>query len=269
MNLIYYKNISMVVLFFISSLNCFSQSPFKLSSSNDLPLIGSGLVIGSISLLLNENIAPFTVEQINNLNGSTINKFDRSAIYNFSSGIDKTSDILVGFSIVAPTLLLLDPAIKNDWQIISTMYFETALFATFIPRIVKLSTERTRPFIYNPKAPLDQKLSSDARHSFFSGHTTWGFASAVFLSSVYGEYFPSSEWKKYIWTGSLLIAGGIGYLRYEAGYHYPTDIIAGAAVGMVCGYIIPLIHKSENYSINFSTFSRRFSDNSISIRYKF
>jgi membrane-associated phospholipid phosphatase len=242
-----------ITIIVVSSINCYSQSPYKLSTSKEIPLIGTGLVLGGVSYFTDERISAFTIDQISELSNSSINRLDRSAIYNYSLNLNEASDVLVGISIGIPSLLLIDNDIRNDWQIISTIYFETALFATFIPRIVKISSERTRPFVYNPNAPVNKKLESDARHSFFSGHTTWAFASAVFLSTVYDEYFPESPWRNYIWTGSLLMAGTIGYLRYEAGYHFPTDIIAGAAVGTVIGYIIPVIHKSNQNKFEVST----------------
>jgi F0F1-type ATP synthase assembly protein I len=248
-----FKNAFVIVLTIIFLVNSYSQSPYKLSPSKEIPLIGTGLVLGGVSYFSDERISAFTIEQISGLSKSSINRLDRSSIYNYSLSLNEASDVLVGISIGIPSLLLIDNDIRNDWQTISTIYFETALFATFIPRIVKISSERTRPFVYNPNAPVNKKLEPDARHSFFSGHTTWAFASAVFLSTVYGEYFPESPWRNYIWTGSLLMAGTIGYLRYEAGYHFPTDIIAGAAVGTVIGYIIPVIHKSNQNKFEVST----------------
>jgi membrane-associated phospholipid phosphatase len=264
-----FKNAFIILLTIIFSVNGYSQSPYKLSLSKEIPLVGSGFVLGGISQFIHERVSAFTMEQISGLSIASINKFDRSAIYNYSLNLNEASDVLVGVSIGIPSLLFIDSGIRNDWQTISTIYFETAIFATFIPRIVKMSSERTRPFVYNSIAPLDKKLESDARHSFFSGHTTWAFASAVFLSTVYEEYFPSSPWRNYIWTGSLLMAGTIGYLRYEAGYHFPSDIIVGAAVGTAIGYIVPVLHKSKNSSITISPFGENIPGKSISVSYNF
>ena len=111
-------------------------------------------------------------------------------------------------------------------------------------------TERFRPYAFNPNVPMDNKLTRDAKTSFFSNHTTTAFASAVFLSTVYGDYNPNSEWKPYLWTGSLLVASIVGYLRYEAGEHYPTDIIAGAVAGSAVGYAIPWMHRTNKESIS-------------------
>lgn len=37
-------------------------------------------------------------------------------------------------------------------------------------------------------------------------------------------------------------------LRYEAGKHYPTDLIVGAAFGSLVGWGIPKLHEVKNRS---------------------
>ncbi|MDP3684668.1 MAG: phosphatase PAP2 family protein, partial [Ignavibacteria bacterium] len=69
---------------------------------------------------------------------------------------------------------------------------------------------------------------------------------AVFLSTVYEGYFPDSKYKNYVWAGSLFTASLTGYLRYESGAHFPTDILVGAVVGSAVGYLIPYLHKSNS-----------------------
>jgi len=34
-----------------------------------------------------------------------------------------------------------------------------------------------------------------------------------------------------------------GYLRYEAGRHFPTDILGGYALGALTGVLIPIMHR--------------------------
>jgi membrane-associated phospholipid phosphatase len=85
------------------------------------------------------------------------------------------------------------------------------------------------------------------------------FASASFISTVFSDYNPDSEWKPYIWTGSLLSAGIVGYLRYESGMHFPTDILVGAAVGSILGYAIPWMHRERKDCLSFN--SRVYGEN--------
>ena len=71
------------------------------------------------------------------------------------------------------------------------------------------------------------------------------FASAVFLSTVHDAYHPGSASSPYIWAGSLLAAAAVGVMRIESGEHFPTDVIAGAAVGSAIGYLIPRVHRVD------------------------
>lgn len=232
-----------------------AQSPFRLEINREISMLGGSLLLGGINLAISGDEPPFTPGQIGELDPARVNSFDRSAAFNYSPDSKTASDLLVGCFIAAPVLFLIDPESGKDWQTLSVIYLETAALATVIPQIIKKSTERTRPFVYNPEVPLEEKLTPDARHSFLSGHSTWAFASAAFASTVYGEYFPSSRWKSLVWSGSFLIAATVGYLRYEAGYHFPTDILAGAGLGTLIGYAVPYIHKTDDSGLGLSASS--------------
>jgi len=60
------------------------------------------------------------------------------------------------------------------------------------------------------------------------------------------DYYPDSKWKPYVWTFSLLAASTVGYMRYESGSHFPSDILVGAVVGGAVGYVVPLLHKTDD-----------------------
>jgi membrane-associated phospholipid phosphatase len=51
-------------------------------------------------------------------------------------------------------------------------------------------------------------------------------------------------------TGSLFLASVVGYLRYEAGEHFPTDIVAGAVAGSAIGYAIPWMHRAFKETVS-------------------
>jgi len=220
-----------------------AQSPYKLSLETDGIILGGGSLVTGVGYFLEKNITPLSIQEISTLSRSDVNTFDRSATKNWSKSLTTLSDASIAIAMLAPLTLLLDKNIRKDFQTVSTMYFETLLFATFLPSIAKGTTERIRPFVYNADAPQNIKLEAEAKKSFFSGHTTVAFASAVFLSSVYDGYFPESKYTRYVWAGSLITASLVGYLRYASGNHYPTDILTGAVVGSAIGYLIPYFHK--------------------------
>ncbi|MBU2445656.1 MAG: phosphatase PAP2 family protein, partial [Bacteroidetes bacterium] len=223
----------------------FAQSPYKLDLTKDAAVIGTGIASSVTALIIDSKVKSLSIEEINKLSLDDINSFDRGAAYNWSEDYSLASDLLVSFSAAAPALLFLSEKVRKDFITVSAMYLETMIYSMALPYLAKGSFQRARPFVYNKNVSLEEKLLPDAKKSFFSGHTTMAFSTAVFLSTVYGDYFPDSKNKPYVWAGSLLIATLTGYSRYEAGKHFPTDIIAGAIVGSAIGYIIPLIHRQS------------------------
>jgi membrane-associated phospholipid phosphatase len=215
-------------------------------------IFGSGIGLGVIGLIINDDILPFTLDEINALNRNDVIKFDRGATYNWSPATANTSDIVVAATILSPALLAFSDEVRNDFTPVLVMYFQTLILSEALPLMTKGITQRPRPFVYNEDAPLEEKQTLNAKRSFFSGHASVAFAMAVFLSTVYSDYHPNSKWKPFVWGVSLLAASTVGYLRYAAGKHFPTDIITGALVGSAVGYFIPFIHRTNESDLDVS-----------------
>jgi undecaprenyl-diphosphatase len=73
---------------------------------------------------------------------------------------------------------------------------------------------------------------------FYSSHASNIFAIAIFVISLLG--------KKNLWLIFLILlwAGLISYSRIYLGVHYPGDVIAGALVGSLLGWIIARFLKN-------------------------
>lgn len=221
------------------------ESPYRRGWSKD-GCIAGGSAAGAIgAILVSQAPDPLTTVEIDRLSRESINGFDRGATYRYSTNAASASDVLVGIAAAAPLALFIDSNTREDWKTCTLMYAETMALALIAPAYGKGTVDRIRPFVYNPDAPMAVKTTSDARKSFFSRHTSAAFASAVFLSTVYGDYHPGSAAKPYMWAGSLLAAAAVGFLRYDSGEHFPTDIIAGAIAGSAAGYLIPRTHRSS------------------------
>ncbi len=122
-------------------------------------------------------------------------------------------------------LLLLFIGILNKKKLIqnkSLFLLLSVITSSLISLILKYSIDRQRPFdTYN----FFEKISSGGSPSFPSGHTTEAFAFAVALCFVYPRW--------YIIVPSILWAIIIGYTRMSFGVHYPSDVLAGAILGIL------------------------------------
>lgn len=242
-----------VSLFIILNFSLFTvspaQSPYQLKARREIALLGIGAATGVTSLVLGSRLEPLTRAEIVGLNRSDVPAYDRGATFNFSLAADQASDVtLAGNWAVLGGVTLLAKPMRQDVVTVGVMYFETLLLANGLQRSVKNLVQRTRPFVYNPDGPLDDKLEKDARRSFFSGHATNAFATAVFTGEVFRHYFPNSKLKPVVWIGSLGLATATAVLRYEGGLHYPSDLVAGAAFGTLIGWGIPKLHEVKNRS---------------------
>ncbi len=207
-------------------------------------LAGSGVVASIAGLTLVNQVKALTPGEISQIDAGTVNAFDRGATKNYSARNDQARTVIALGCIASPALFLTGKAPRHDGWVIGMMYAEALMFSASLPYIAKGCFRRTRPFVYNPAAPMQEKLKADAAQSFFSLHATMAFSSAVFLSTVYSAYYPSSKWRPVVWGGSMLAAGAVGYLSYSSGAHFPTDILAGAVVGSAIGFLVPWLHRS-------------------------
>jgi membrane-associated phospholipid phosphatase len=64
-------------------------------------------------------------------------------------------------------------------------------------------------------------------HSFPSGHTLSAFA-------LLAVVLAGRRWGMWGWA-ALILAMGVGFSRMAVGAHWPADVLAGAALGWVCG----------------------------------
>ncbi len=210
-------------------------------------MLGAGAASVAVSLEFKEDLIPLSAADVMALNRQSINAFDRGATYHWSTGASRLSDLTWAGTVATVGAVAITNRARPALKTVGLMYVETLLLANGGEEIVKNCSQRNRPFTYNPAAPLDEKLTKNARQSFFSGHATNAFASAVFASEVFRHYYPDSRWKSVVWIGSLGLATATCVLRYEAGKHYPTDLIAGAAFGSLVGWGIPKLHEVKRH----------------------
>jgi len=224
-----------------------AEKKYDTDDSVEGSLAASTALLFGIGYLAKPDRPPLTPAEIDALDPNDVNAFDRSAIDNWSPGAARASDYAMWGSLAAPFSLLLSEPAREEAGVLGLMYLETALLSAGMTYLIKNVSGRTRPYVYskNPDIPLAKKMEPGARRSMSSGHTATAFSSLVFLATVFDRLHPDSSASGWVWGGCLAAASTTGYLRYAAGKHFPTDIIAGAAVGAFAGWMVPQLHEWE------------------------
>ncbi len=105
---------------------------------------------------------------------------------------------------------------------------------------------RERPYEQDCRGPGSRTTSreclSAADHkSFYSGHTAAAFTSAG-LVCVHHQYIPlygGGAPDAWACTWALTVATATGFLRLGTDAHWASDVIVGAGVGWLYGYLMP------------------------------
>lgn len=121
---------------------------------------------------------------------------------------------------------------KKSSRIVSLkIFFVLVLTAIMSEFILKHIFGRHRPSENLSKDEL--LLRKPKSYSFPSGHTVSSFACAMSLSIT----FP------YLWViiPTFLLASVIGFSRIYLKVHYPTDVCAGAFIGVLFAFLVEFI----------------------------
>jgi membrane-associated phospholipid phosphatase len=118
-------------------------------------------------------------------------------------------------------LAILDPAQREAWLICAAL----GPVAIGLNYVVKVLAKRPRP-VLEGLPPLGGAPSS---LSFPSAHATSSFAVATAMTRV-----------DTLGALAFVLALALSLGRPYLGMHYPSDVLAGAAFGIVIGLIVPL-----------------------------
>lgn len=99
--------------------------------------------------------------------------------------------------------------------------------------VIKEIVKRQRPYL--SYSEIELYGPNETGYSFPSNHTSSSFSTATALSLLYPKWYvivPAYTW-----------AGSVAYSRMHIGVHYPSDVLAGAALGASSAWACYYLNK--------------------------
>lgn len=217
---------------------------YKIKAGVDVPLtvIGVAWSLYGFSKIYNKDTS--TTEQILALNRYDINKFNRSAIDQYSQKAFHTSDLFFYGAMPLPLVLMLDHDMRHDAFKVLFLYLQAMGVTGILYTTAAYVHDKYRPYAYNPAAG-DRRKRGGAKNSFYAGHVALVATSTFYIAKTYADYHPHSKIKWLFYTMASAATATTGYLRYKAGEHFPTDILLGTGLGTLTGILVPHLHKNK------------------------
>jgi undecaprenyl-diphosphatase len=121
---------------------------------------------------------------------------------------------------------LASPGGSDTWKRAGTAGLAAAAAGLAVNQIVIHIWQRPRPYQAHPHTIIPL-LSRSTDPSFPSDHASAAFGIAIGVLLIHRR------------AGYLFLTAAtlIGLSRIATGMHYPTDVLAGAAIGTLCGYL--------------------------------
>lgn len=233
-----------IVFLFVS----FTQPifPYQFNTNKETVILIPGIGLNTLGFIRSASTKPLSLAQLNALNPADIRLgIDRRAVNRWSTGSAHFSDALLYSALAVPATLALSSRCRELRQGggVALMGIEALMLSTGLTNTIKNTVRRPRPYAYNTNVPIEIRMRSDARRSFFSGHTSTSAAATFFTAQVFSDLYPDSKWRYALWSGAAVLPLAVGIQRYRAGKHFPTDIAVGYLVGAVSGILVPRLHK--------------------------
>jgi membrane-associated phospholipid phosphatase len=170
---------------------------------------------------------------------ATLPGIDRGAVHPVSNSADVGSDVALLAVLGGTALAGLGSQPAEQWRGNLVVFANTASWTQAISEWLKVGVRRERPVMYTDDAAAAASVRS-SQMSMPSGHAAMAFAAATSYFVISGRQHLPHRTRNVLlfYTGAVSVAS----LRVIAGKHFPTDVIAGAALGTGIGWLVPTIH---------------------------
>ena len=138
-------------------------------------------------------------------------------------GMSHFGEHALGWIAIGAAGALIDPPRRRKWASVAVGAFGAHAASVVIKRVVR------RPRPVDPTVQVN--VSTPSRLSFPSSHVTSTTAAAVLLARATGLPFPA------VLVPPMMLS------RLVLGVHYPTDVLAGAALGAASAAVVVQAEK--------------------------
>jgi membrane-associated phospholipid phosphatase len=220
---------------------------FRWSLDAPLLVVGAGLALtGGLLTLDRRDVPP------EGLDPSEISwAVDRRIVGQTDEGADRASDWTRNAALAFPLVLAL--ASPDDrWSGLGRrgfVYAQALLLSGGLTTLGKQAFGRPRPFTYLPESERPSNPNYDvederAFRSMPSGHTStaWTAASVGITEHLLTRPDAGTLERTLVAFVGGGLAAATGGLRVESGQHFPSDVLAGTAIGIASGVTVPLLH---------------------------
>lgn len=112
---------------------------------------------------------------------------------------------------------------------------ETVAIMQVATQWAKYAFARERPYLHYNDSTV--AVGRDANSSFWSGHSSFGFALTGAAATVC--HFRAYSTEPYVWAAGITLSVSTEYLRIAADKHYLSDVVVGGLVGLTAGLLVP------------------------------
>lgn len=195
----------------------------------------------------------------------SITQFDTNLFLLINQANNNVLDIIMFYAssnlfwIPLYVLLFILIGIKYRWKAIIAVVFvilAVAIADLSSVHLFKNVFQRLRPCYEPALTPIINNIvGCGGKYGFVSSHAANSFAIVIMVVKLIGDKHKWLNWLMPLW-GILIL-----YSRIYLGKHYPGDVIAGAILGAIIGWLIymafvkTLAYLSDNSDDNSTSFS--------------
>jgi membrane-associated phospholipid phosphatase len=222
-----------------------ARRPYALTPAVDLSVLAAGAALWIAPEFMLYSLVP---RGRCPCDPAELNDLDRGAVGLSIPGTGPVSNAVQAILMALPAVIDIFDVWESrgtfpEWIEDAVVIGESLVVGGAINEVTKLIFQRPRPQGYGID-PGDGRLGDpDTYLSFYSLAAAEVFTAAVAGSVTFALRHPTSPWRWVYLGASTTLAAGFGLTRVLIGRHFPTDVLAAAAIGSLVGVLVPWVHR--------------------------